>query len=160
MSRIAFVLVVSCVLSTVSLFGAVTAAQAHVTASDVVGRESLKAFVERAAELAEQEISNPDNAFSFFDRTFRPQGEWRMGSIYLYVANTRGIIRFHGARADLEGMDLYNNRDKTGKLYVRELIRAAEAGGGFVEYYFDNPAVVGDEEEGSLYSFSASTPWT
>ena len=47
-------------------------------------------------------------------------------------------------------MDLHDRRDKTGKLYVHELIRVAEAGGGFVEYYFDNPAVVGDEDEGSL----------
>ena len=150
MPRIGFVLVASCVLGTVSFLGAVPVAQAHVTASDVVGRESLKAFVERAVQLSEQEISNPDDAYAFFDRTFRPEGEWRMGSIYLYTSNTRGVIRFHGARTDLEGVDLYNARDKTGKLYVRELIRAAEAGGGFVEYYFDNPAVDGDEEEGSL----------
>ena len=150
MSRIGFVLVVSCVLGVVSFLGAATAAQAQVTASDVVDRASLKAFVERAVELAEREISDPADAYAFFDRTFRPEGEWRMGSIYLYTSNTRGVIRFHGARTDLEGVDLYNDRDKTGKLYVRELIRAAESGGGFVEYYFDNPAVDGDEDEGSL----------
>lgn len=150
MSRIGFVLVMSCVLGTVSFFGAATAVQAQVKAGDVVDRASLKAFVERAVELAEREISHPADAYAFFDRTFGPEGEWRMGSIYLYVSNTRGVIRFHGARTDLEGVDLYNDRDKTGKLYVRELIRAAEAGGGFVEYYFDNPAVAGDEDEGSL----------
>ncbi|MCY4074100.1 MAG: cache domain-containing protein [Acidobacteria bacterium] len=150
MSRIGFVLVMSCVLGTIPFFGAVTAAQAQVKAGDVVDRASLKAFVERAVEVAEREISDPADAYAFFDRTFRPVGEWRMGSIYLYTSNTRGVIRFHGARTDLEGVDLYNDRDKTGKLYVRELIRAAEAGGGFVEYYFDNPAVAGDEDEGSL----------
>ena len=150
MSRIGFVLVMSCVLGTIPFFGAVTPSFAHITASDVTDRSTLRAFVERAAELAEREISNPNDAYAFFDRTFRPEGEWRMGSIYLYVSNTRGVIRFHGARTDLEDVDLYNHRDKTGKLYVRELIAAAEAGGGFVEYYFDNPAVVGDEEEGSL----------
>lgn len=148
--RIGFVLVMSCVLGTVSFFGAVTAVQAQVKAGDVVDRASLKAFVERAVELAEREISDPADAYAFFDRTFRPVGEWRMGSIYLYTSNTRGVIRFHGARTDLEGVDLYNRRDRTGKLYVRELIRAAESGGGFVEYYFDNPAVDGDEDEGSL----------
>ena len=137
-------------LALVLFLGAVTPSFAHITAGDVTDRSTLRAFVERAVELAEQEISNPGDAYAFFDRTFRPEGEWRMGSIYLYVSNTSGVIRFHGARRDLEGVNLYNRRDRTGKLYVQELIRAAEAGGGFVEYYFDNPAVVGDEEEGSL----------
>lgn len=150
MPRTRFVLLVACTLGIVPFLGAASPSFAQVTASDVADRASLKAFVERAVELSEQEISDPNDAYAFFDRTFRPEGEWRMGSIYLYVSNTSGVIRFHGARRDLEGVDLYNDRDKTGKLYVRELIRAAQAGGGFVEYYFDNPAVVGDEEEGSL----------
>ena len=64
--------------------------------------------------------------------------------------NTTGTLRFHGARKSLEGQSLYDRQDKTGKYYARELIQAAQAGGGFVEYYFDNPAVSGDEEEGSL----------
>ncbi len=34
--------------------------------------------------------------------------------------------------------------------YLRELLAAGEAGGGFVEYMFDNPAIEGDEEIGSL----------
>ena len=33
--------------------------------------------------------------------------------------------------------------------YLRELLASGEAGGGFVEYLFDNPAVEGDEERGS-----------
>ena len=33
--------------------------------------------------------------------------------------------------------------------YLRELLAAGEAGGGYVEYMFDNPAVEGDEETGS-----------
>ena len=150
MPRTAFVLLVACALGIVPLPGAVTPSFAQVTASDVVDRDSLKAFVERAVTLSEREISDPAGAYAFFDRTFRPEGEWRMGSIYLYVSHTSGTIRFHAARRDLQGVNLYNDRDKTGKLYVRELIAAAEDGGGFVEYYFDNPAVAGDEEEGSL----------
>ena len=36
-----------------------------------------------------------------------------------------------------------------GVRYLRELLAAGEAGGGYVEYLFDNPAVKGDEETGS-----------
>ena len=39
--------------------------------------------------------------------------------------------------------------DVNGYKIIRGLIDAAEAGGGFVEYYWDNPAVEGDEESGS-----------
>ena len=102
MRRIAFILFVSCGLGIVPFPGAVEPARAQVTAGDVMDRSSLKALVERAAALSEQEISDPADAYAFFDRTFRPEGEWKMGSIYLYVSNTRGVFRFHSARRDLE----------------------------------------------------------
>ena len=94
-------------------------------------------------------VTNSPNAYAFFDRMFRPAGEWHMGSIYIFVANTQGVMRFHAANQSLEGRNLYDNKDRNGVCYVRELIAAAEAGGGFVEYLFDNPDVQGDEEEGS-----------
>ena len=50
---------------------------------------------------------------------------------------------------DLEGVSLWDRADRNGVLYAQALIRAAEAGGGFVEYVFDNPDVMGDEEAGS-----------
>ncbi|MDE0100350.1 MAG: hypothetical protein OXM87_12215 [Truepera sp.] len=33
--------------------------------------------------------------------------------------------------------------------FVYELIKGANAGGSFVEYYYDDPTVEGDEETGS-----------
>ena len=136
-----------------AMFAAVTfpgTAQAQaVTASDVVDQPTLRAFVERAATLAEQQVSNPDSAYAFFDRTFRPAGEWRHGSIYLFVMTREAVNVFHATRREIEGQNRFDRQDKTGFRYIRELLRQAEAGGGFVEYYFDNPAVEGDEEEGS-----------
>ena len=41
----------------------------------------------------------------------------------------------------IEGQNLINFEDPNGVKYVQELIAAAAAGGGFVEYYFDNPAI-------------------
>ena len=148
--RIAFVLLATLGLATVPFLGAVQPAHAHVTASEVRDRPSLRAFVERAADLTEQQVNRAADGYAFFDRTFRPTGEWRMGSIYIYVLTGNGTIRFHGASKAREGQNLYNHKDKTGKYYVRELLTAAKSGGGFVEYYFDDPAVSGDEEEGSL----------
>ncbi len=56
---------------------------------------------------------------------------------------------FHGASPSLEGRNIIDDQDLNGVFYTRELIAAAQSGGGYVEYYFDNPAVVGDEEPGS-----------
>ena len=147
-SRNPFILV-SFALGFVPFLGAVTPSFAQTTASDVVDRPTLKAFVERAAALTESRVSNADDAYDFFDSTFRPTGEWNMGSIYIYVFNAQAVMRFHGANQSLEGTSLYDNKDTNGVYYMRELIAAAEAGGDFVEYLFDNPDVVGDEEEGS-----------
>lgn len=147
--RVPSILLVSFALLIVPFLGAVTPSFAHVTASDVVERSTLRTFVERAAALTESEVTNSPNAYAFFDRMFRPAGEWHMGSIYIFVANTQGVMRFHAANQSLEGRNLYDNKDRNGVYYVRELIAAAEAGGGFVEYLFDNPDVQGDEEEGS-----------
>ena len=147
--RSPFILLVSFALGIVPFLGAVTPSLAQTTASDVMDRASLKSFVERAAALTESKVSNADDAYDFFDGTFRPTGEWNLGSIYIYVFNTQGVMRFHGANQSLEGRSLYDNRDTNGVYYVRELIAAAQAGGDFVEYLFDHPDVMGDEEEGS-----------
>ena len=60
----------------------------------------------------------------------------------------RGTTFFHAVQPDLERQNLWNLEDKNGLLIVQELI--ANAGKNFVEYYFDNPDVIGDEDEGSL----------
>ena len=91
-------------------------------------------------------------AYEFFDREFRPEGEWRQGPIYFAVVLAEGADRgttfFHAVQPDLERQNLWNLEDKNGLLIVQELI--ANAGKNFVEYYFDNPDVIGDEDEGSL----------
>ena len=57
---------------------------------------------------------------------------------------------FHAVDRSLElnTSDL-DKTDVNGVKYLRELIRVAKEGGGFVQYNFDDPAVVGDEDTGS-----------
>ena len=119
------------------------------TSADVVDRPTLRAFVERAAAHAESRVSDAAGAYAFFDRTFRPVGEWRHESIYLFVMTQAGVNVFHATRPDIEGQDRSGRQDKNGLLYIQALLREAAAGGGFVEYYFDNPAIQGDEIDGS-----------
>ncbi len=146
---------ISCVLTAVLLAGAAPPAFAQVTAGDVVDRPSLRAFVERTharAEALVADATTENEAYLLLDGEFRPMGEWHQGPIYLFALVAEGPARgtnvFSAAHPALEGRNLWDREDKQGVLYVQELI--AKAGTDFVEYYFDNPDVIGDEDEGSL----------
>ena len=152
-SRTLFVLRISCVPVTV-LVASAAPALAQVTAADVVDKPTLQAFVERAHAHAEASLADvtEEKAYEFFDREFRPEGEWRQGPIYTGVilaeGPDRGTSFFHAVAQELETQNLWDLQDKNGVYIIRELI--AKAGTGFVEYYYDNPDVIGDEDEGSL----------
>ena len=119
-----------------------------VTAKDVVDRETLKAFVTEAGhyflELAKTGGLNA--IWKAKDAMRDPNGPWRHGSVYLYVLDiASNLIMFHGAFPDrYEFLPLSTMvRDAvTGELVLPQLIEAAKSSpeGGFVEYYFDDPA--------------------
>ena len=109
----------------------------QITARDIVDKETLKAFVETAKEYAKNFPFSEDIA-----EQFRQEGGlWKYQSIYLALGNSDGVILFHGANPALDGQNLIDLEDPNGVKIIQELIAAAAAGGGFVEYYFDNPAV-------------------
>ena len=119
-----------------------------VTARDVVDRESLKAFVTQAGNYILEIQSSGDAAAASKARIALrdPNGPWRHGSVYLYVLDTiTNIITFHAAFPDrFENRPLVPTvRDAvTGELILPQVIEAAtnSPDGGFVEYYFDDPA--------------------
>ena len=118
-----------------------------VTASDVVDRESLKAFVTQAGEfILDLQKSGDLAAPSELRIALRdPNGPWREGSVYLYVLDlTSNIILFHGANPDRYELRplVPTVRDVvTEELILPQVIAAATNNpeGGFVEYYFDDP---------------------
>ena len=68
------------------------------------------------------------------------------------TANLGAATLFHGGfphRFEGRQFEDIDREDINGVRYLRELLAAGEAGGGYVEYMFDNPAVQGDEETGS-----------
>ena len=119
-----------------------------ITASDVVDRETLKAFVAEAAHyLLELGETGGRNAIWGAKHAMRdPNGPWRHGSVYLYVLDlASNLIMFHGAFPDrYEFLPLsVTVRDAvTGELVLPQLIEAAKSSseGGFVRYFFDDPA--------------------
>ena len=129
-----------------------------ITASEVVDRATLKAFVTAAGEYIVELLESDDpvarsNVLAKARVTLRdPNGPWRDGPVYLSVMDRASkLIQFHGGFPDrFELRQGGISRDiATGELIVDQLIAAAESGpeGGFWEYYFDNPADDSDSAE-------------
>ena len=128
--------------------------QPAVKASDVVDRETLKAFVTEAGNyfLEVQSAGDPTAASRLKIALRDPTGPWRHGSVYLYVLNLtdpdadppQGTILFHGAFPNrFENRPLVPTvKDvRTGQYILPQVIAAARgsADGGFIDYYFDDP---------------------
>ncbi|MXX85844.1 MAG: hypothetical protein F4Y71_05245 [Acidobacteria bacterium] len=120
-----------------------------VTAADVLNRGNLQQFVERAAAALSEHTADRETAHAFLDSNFRDEGEWRHEDIYVFVLTMEGINFFQAPDPDWEGTDVSEQEDLNGVRLGQGLLEAARAGGGFVEYNWDNPAVEGDEEDGS-----------
>ena len=123
----------------------------EVTAADVVDRATLRAFVHgtRDSYTNALEQFGADELLQHQD-IFRVEGgPWRQGSIYFFMFTTEGHVIFHGADRARELRDASDWEDINGIKVTQELIKLARAGGGFLEYYFDDPAVTGDEDTGS-----------
>jgi len=56
------------------------------------------------------------------------------GNEYMFVYNDQGVNVAHGARADLEGKDMWELKDANGTFLVQDLVKAAQSGGGAVRY--------------------------
>ena len=118
-----------------------------ITASEVVDRATLKAFVTAAGEYFVGLLSSGNlTAVSQARAILRdPNGPWRHGSVYVAIMErVSRIITLHGGfpdRFEFRRGGIATD-SATGELVVEQLIRAAESGseGGFWEYYFDNPA--------------------
>ena len=118
-----------------------------ITASDVVDRETLKAFVTQAGDWALELMRSGDLvAVSKARIALRdPSGPWRHGSVYLYVMDrTNNLILVHGGfpdRYELRPLRATVRDAITGELVLPQVIAAATSSpeGGFVQYHFDDP---------------------
>ncbi len=59
---------------------------------------------------------------------------------YFYVYDYQGINIAHSRKPHLEGKNLFNFQDDTGKYLIQELITKAKQGGGFTRYLWDKPS--------------------
>jgi len=136
-----------------------------VTASQVVDRETLIAFVEEAAKAYREAVMTEGySGLTGVRNAFRLEGgDWRSGSIYLWVVSGSGIILFHATEPFREGRPTDMTRtDINGVRFAEELIGGARREGHkFLRYHYDDPTVEGDEDTGSPklgYTVSFAVP--
>ena len=119
-----------------------------IVASDVVDRETLKAFVTEAGNYLLGLVESGDAAaFSKAKVAMRDSnGPWRHGSVYLYILEIPSqVIFFHAAfpgRFELRPLVPTVRDAVTGEFVLPQVLEAAASDpeGGFVEYHFDDPA--------------------
>ena len=125
-----------------------------VTASQVVDRETLVAFVEAAARVYSERALNTAGYrdFAAVRNAFRQEGGyWKSGSVYLWVVAAGNITFFHATEPFREGRPTDLTRtDINGVMFAEELIGGARREGRkFLQYFYDDPTVQGDEDTGS-----------
>ena len=125
-----------------------------VTASEVVDRETLITFVEEAARIYQEAFKFEGDGIPVVEikNAFRVEGgDWKAGSIYLYVVTGGGVTLFHGSEPFREGKPTDMTRtDVNGVPFAEELIGGARREGRkFLRYHYDDPAIEGDEDTGS-----------
>lgn len=141
----------SFVLVALGLLGG--AEKAAAAARDVVDRETLKNFVMEAKSLVESAQDAEERATVL--ESFRTSEEWKYGPIYIFITGYDGTSFFHAAKPEREGTNNIDLADSNGTKVTQQNIAAAQAGGGFTEYLWDNPAIEGEDESAKVSYVSA-----
>ena len=75
-----------------------------VTAAEVVDRETLTTFVEEAATAFRAAyLTENFSGVSAVKNAFRAEGDWKSGSVYVWVVSDEGYVVFHGSEQHREG---------------------------------------------------------
>ena len=138
-----------------------------VTARDVTNRETLKMFVDGAADYL-RDIYNAegyDGRLKIKRELRDPNGYWRHGPVYLFTMDRTGYTFFHGAFPEKYEFQTPTNTlidAVTGELILPQIITAAGSSpeGGFVEYHFDNPDDDSDSVEIPKVTFALEREFT
>ena len=112
---------------TLVVFGVVCMAQAAT-------QEDAKALAEKAAAFVK--ANGKDKALAEFNN---PKGQFVKGDLYIIAQDFNGVLLANGGNPKLVGQNHMEVKDPNGKLFVREMVKAAKAKSGWVEYSWTNP---------------------
>ena len=114
----------------------------------------VQAFVEKAVAYAR--TNGKDAALAAFTA---PGGEFHQGQLYIYAYDFKGTVIAHGGDPTLVGKDLIGMKDPNGVPVIKDLVRLAKQGSGWLYYAWPNPAHGGRQEPKLGYVMKVSDGW-
>ena len=119
----------------------------EIRASSVKDKETLKSFVEKAAELVDRAYKTTRGNMDIAEllRVGSAKGAWKYNEIYLFAITNQALVVFNGNNPNMKETFTMNAVDRNGVDVGKKVIEVAGKGGGFVYYLWDNPLVDGDE---------------
>ncbi len=103
-------------------------------AQEKVTQDDAKQMVVKA--IAYLKENGKDKAFQEFNN---PAGKFAKGELYIFAQQFDGVMLSHGANAKLIGQNHIQLKDANGKLFVNDMVAAAKAGSGWVDYSWTHP---------------------
>lgn len=100
-------------------------------------KEEMVAFVNKAHSYIKDK--GVDASCAEFNRTKDEGGSFQSGELYIFAYDFEGKVLCHGGKKSLIGKNLITFKGPDGKLTIQDLLNAAKAGSGFVEYKWENP---------------------
>lgn len=94
-----------------------------------------EALVHRAVALIKKD--GREKAFAAFND---PKGPFTYRDLYITAYDLNGVCLAHGQKPERIGKSLLNDKDASGKAFVKERVEMAKRNGsGWQEYLFTNP---------------------
>ena len=101
-------------------------------ANDIEDR--VKNFVINAGQFA-IEVGKKE-AIKVFNN---PSGKYSSGEFYIFAMAINGTVLAHSKDKILVGKNVIDAKDLDGKYFIKEILKAAKSGDGWVSYYWKNP---------------------
>ncbi|MHC1630476.1 MAG: cache domain-containing protein [Methanoculleaceae archaeon] len=99
-------------------------------------RAEMVSFVREAVDFAHNHTKATALA-TFSD----PGGAFMQDNLYIYAYDFNGTTIAHPVNPEKIGVNRLDERDAAGNLFIRDLRDKALGGGGFVAYYYIDPAM-------------------
>ena len=96
--------------------------------------EEVVAFVKKAMDYAK--LNGKKEALKEF---MNRDGEFIEDELYIYAYDFNGTVISHGGQSELVGKNLISMTDTDGVQVIKELIKLAKQGSGWLEYLWPNP---------------------
>jgi len=119
-----------------------------------VSKYEAAVFVNRAANYARS--AGKETALREF---MNPNGEFRKGKLYIFAYDFKGTVLVDGGQPELIGTNMIDVKDSNDVEVIKELIKLAQQGGGWLRYLWPNPAAGGKIEPKLGYVLKVDNDW-